>query len=212
MSSDLKVEMTIEAAAKNNLAAALNAEAAANLADLAIETYLPTDVTPLLVAWECGKGEIETLVVPNGVTKIGPYVFDGRGVKNLILSDDVEVIGACAFAIPYMGVTVIIHSSLQTVTFGGSSKLKTLGDSAFAGLDNPVELPHGLETIGRHSLAVTKNVTIPSTVKSIHEEALALTNEVTFRMPMSEVMALENYPWSMSSGAVIHCTDGDITL
>lgn len=95
-----------------------------------------------------------------------------------------------------------------------------IGSSAFSGCNAlaSLTLPNGLTTIGDSAFyrceALT-SLTLPNGVTSIGSYAFygcPSTCNITFAKTTTEVSAMDNYPWGISSGAVIHCTDGDLTV
>ena len=60
------------------------------------------------------------------------------------------------------------------------------------------------------------SVTIPASMTSIGSVAFSgcsgLTNVTFSGKDMATVQGMENYSWGLTSGCVIHCTDGDITI
>lgn len=82
-----------------------------------------------------------SVVIPNGVTSIGNYAFQGAaGLTSISIPNSVKSIGTSAFR---------NASSLNTVTFEDGSLLETIGQEAFLG-----------------NLALTR-IVIPKTVNSI---------------------------------------------
>ena len=60
-----------------------------------------------------------------------------------------------------------------------------------------------------------KSLVIPKSVMSIGHNAFQncpSTCDIRFEKTKAEVYRMEDYPWAISTGAVIHCTDGDLTV
>ena len=59
-------------------------------------------------------------------------------------------------------------------------------------------------------------MTIPDSVTSIGYGAFDtcsnLTNVIFSGKDMATVQGMANYNWGLTSGCIIHCTDGDITI
>ena len=82
-----------------------------------------------------------------------------------------------------------------------------------------VTIPDSVTSIGYCSFQDSTNLTnmtIPSSVTSIGPMAFANCNSlknVTFSgKDMATVLGMDQYPWELNSGCVLHCTDGDITI
>lgn len=122
------------------------------------------DIEAFLPAWEYDCPTMTSLVVPEGVTRVGANAFDGCfDLASLTIPRSVTTIGSYAFN---------YCTSLTSLTIPGS--VTSIGQQAFYGCP---------QTCG-----------------------------ITFDKTMSEVSGMENYPWSIATGAVIHCTDGDLTV
>ena len=81
-----------------------------------------------------------------------------------------------------------------------------------------VTIPEGVESIGsfafRNCDAIT-SLEIPSSITYIGGYAFAgcpVTCDIRFAKTTAEVSAMENYPWALYTGTIIHCTDGDLTV
>ena len=127
------------------------------------------------------------LVIPEGVTQIGNYAFDGcNALTSLIIPDSVTSIGVGAFT---------YCNAIPSLTIPDS--VTSIGENAFG-----------------YCNALT-SLTIPDSVTSIgfyaFNECPSSCN-IVFDKTMAEVSGMSNYPWGISSGAVIHCTDGDLTV
>ena len=114
--------------------------------------------------------EITDLVIPNSVTSIGDYAFDGcSGLTSVTIGNSVTSIGSSAFA---------YCSGLTSVTIPNS--VTSIGGSAFyncSGLTS-VEIPNGVTSIGRSAFCVCSSltsITIPNSVTSIGDDAFYIT-------------------------------------
>lgn len=152
------------------------------------------------------KRFVKTVVVQEGVTRIGNYAFGScEKLQSVTLPEGIVSIGDYAFSSTYSLTSITLPESLETLgtySFGGSfiesitipSKVKEITDSCFMSCDQltSVTLPEGLEAIGNTAFGYDNNltdITIPSTVKSIgshafsRDEALTsitIPNSVTF--------------------------------
>ena len=127
------------------------------------------------------------LVIPKGVTQIGNYAFDGcNALTSLIIPDSVTSIGVGAFT---------YCNALTSLTIPDS--VTSIGENAFG-----------------YCNALT-SLTIPDSVTSIGFYAFNYcpsSCNIVFNKTMAEVSGMSNYPWGISSGATVHCTDGDLTV
>ena len=106
--------------------------------------------------------EFGTLVIPEGVTKIGARAFNGRHIKNVVWPKSLEIIGNYAF------------DNHQMTEIELPENVKSIGTYAFRinqeGLENTLttlKLNEGLETIGNYAFMGSKiiEVELPSTLK-----------------------------------------------
>ncbi len=109
------------------------------------------------------SGEI---IIPEGTTKIGEYVFYGcSGITSIIIPDSVIEIGTSAFEKCQSLISIEIPKNI--------TKINSYTFQECAALTNVV-IPEGVTTIGSYAFDECHNlisVTIPSTVTSIEYEA-----------------------------------------
>ncbi len=123
--------------------------------------------------------------------------YDCYKLENLMLPDNLEIIGYKAFAdckhltkltIP-ASVTEIGESafencrSIDAINFAEGGKLETIGSWAFYNNHNLTEvtIPEGVKTIGDaafYGCTYLENITLPSTIQSIGDNGFALCNKV----------------------------------
>ncbi len=93
----------------------------------------------------------------------------------------------------------------------------TIPDSVTS-IGNNATIPDSVTSIGNNAFygcSALTSLTIPDSVTSIGGGAFwgcPATCAITFAKTTAEVSAMANYPWMIRSGAVIHCTDGDLTV
>lgn len=154
------------------------------------------------------RDTMTALVIPEGTTKIGNYAFYWcDSLVSLTVPYGVTSIGNYAF----------YHcTSLSSLTLPNG--LVSIGVSAFCethSFTGALVIPSGCQFIGEsaffHCLATS--LSLPATLTSIGQSAFyGVHGEVTFQKTKAAVAAMENYPWDISIGSVIHCTDGDLTV
>ena len=115
-----------------------------------------------------GKGWINSVILPEGITRIGEYAFRGTSIRRINIPSTVTTIGQYAF----------ISTPLQYLTFTEGSQLKNIQRFAFqkcASLQEVI-LPEGVETIAYAAFDLCtsmKKVVMPNTVKSLGAYAFA---------------------------------------
>lgn len=90
--------------------------------------------------WQSSKESITSVIIPDGVTRIGNNAFSGAyNLASVSMGDDVVAIGNNAFE---------ACNSLSSITL--SSHVTTIGDHAFAGLQSltSIVLPSTVQSIG----------------------------------------------------------------
>lgn len=70
-----------------------------------------------------GKSRINSVILPEGITRIGDYSFRGTNIRRILIPSTVTTIAQYAF----------ISTPLQYVTFAKNSQVETIGQFAFAG-------------------------------------------------------------------------------
>ncbi len=115
-----------------------------------------------------GKGWLNSVILHEGITRIGNYAFRGTSIRRINIPSSVTTIGEYAF----------ISTPLQHLTFAENSQLKTINRYAFqkcASLQEII-LPEGLETINYAAFdlcTAVKKVEMPNTVTTIKSYAFS---------------------------------------
>lgn len=99
------------------------------------------------------------------------------------------------------------------------SAVMSIGNHAFLGCSGltSVTIGNGVTSIGSYAFSGCNgltSMTIPDSVTSIGSGAFINSlMSVTFSgKDMATVQGMSNHYWSLHSGCVLHCTDGDITI
>ncbi len=131
---------------------------------------IPSGVTaiPSSCFYECSS--LESVTIPEGVTTIGECAFQSCNLNALTLPESLEKIGIYAFS---------GNQSLKSVNI--SAKVKTIESNAFhnCGLTDLV-IQEGVQTIDNYAFESNslQNLTLPSTIKSIGNEAFRYNNNL----------------------------------
>ena len=163
------------------------------------------------------KGElIKELVIPNSVTNIGQYAFEGcSSLTSITIHNSVISIGRNAFSYcsGLMSVTIPNSvtsigkdafyrcSSLTSITIPNS--VTSIGDYTFAECESltSITLPNSVISIGSWAFYICKSltfITIPNSVTSIGEDAFALCFKLTS-------ITIPNSVTSIGKGAFRSC-------
>ena len=131
---------------------------------------IPSGVTaiPSSCFYECSS--LESVAIPEGVTTIGSEAFQSCNLNALTLPESLEKIGIYAFS---------GNQSLKSVNI--PAKVKTIESNAFhnCGLTDLV-IQEGVQTIDNYAFESNslQNLTLPSTIKSIGNEAFRYNNNL----------------------------------
>ena len=131
---------------------------------------IPSGVTaiPSSCFYECSS--LESVTIPEGVTTIGECAFQSCNLNALTLPESLEKIGVYAFS---------GNQSLKSVNI--PAKVKTIESNAFhnCGLTDLV-IQKGVQTIDNYAFESNslQNLTLPSTIKSIGNEAFRYNNNL----------------------------------
>ena len=129
---------------------------------------IPSGVTAIPGYCFNGCVSLESVTIPEGVTAIGHDAFQSCNLNALTLPESLEKIGDCAF---------YNNGALRSVNI--PAKVKTIEPQAFynCGLTELV-IQEGVQTIGYNTFGNNslKNLTLPSTIKSIGESAFSYNN------------------------------------
>ena len=138
---------------------------------------------------------LTSVTIGNGVTSIGDYAFiDCSSLTSVTIGNGVTSIGAMAF---------MSCSSLTNVTIPDSvTKIDTEAFKWCSGLTS-VTIGNGVTNIGYRVFTGCINLTSVTFSGKDKATVTGIKNA-----PNGEI----TYPWSLASGCVIHCTDGDITI
>ena len=130
---------------------------------------------------KCPMGKTGTVVVPNGVTKIGPSAFSQSSATAVIIPNTVRTLGYCAFEYCNNISTITIPGSVRKVSnacFWGCKKLKK------------VVIEKGVKKICKnsfHDCDKLKKISIPFSVTYINKSAFNFYSDVTFYCEKSSV-------------------------
>ena len=153
---------------------------------------------------------IKSVTIPNGVTTIGANVFEGcTEISSITIPDSVTSIGESAFT---------SCTDLSSVTIGNG--VTSIGEYAFyncSGLTS-VTIPASVTLLGMFAFGGCINlpsITIPATTSiddAVFDNCTSLMSITMEGRTVAEVQDMEVNHWISTSGCVIHCTDGDITI
>ena len=111
-----------------------------------------------------GKGELESVILPEGITLIGEYAFRGTNIRRINIPSTVTTISQYAF----------ISTPLQYLTFAKNSQIETIGQFAFASCSSLQSIDFGentkLSTINNaafYNCKALRDVVVPNTVTSM---------------------------------------------
>ncbi len=114
--------------------------------------------------WSEYEGQMKTLVIGEGVTNVGAYLFYNSNLEKVVLGKDVKTIDEYAF-----------RSSSYLANVELNDNLESIGDSAFVDCGSLIELTlnDNLKTIGKRAFVGTKlqSIEIPDSVTKIREGA-----------------------------------------
>ena len=163
-----------------------------------------------IALWETDRATATSITIPEGTTKIGDYAFYAcNALTSLTIPEGVTSIGKSAFS---------ACRALTSLTIPGS--VTEIGDYAFQNCRalTSLTLQNGVTSIGDFAFSACfalTSLTIPGSVTEIGLyvfQNCPATCAITFAKTMAEVQGMTNYPWKITAGAVIHCTDGDLTV
>ena len=155
--------------------------------------------------------EVTDLVIPNSVTSISSYAFDGcSGLTSITIPNSVTSIGTQAFYACSGLISVTIPNSVTSISsylFSGCSGLTSIdipnsvtsiGESAFLGCSSltAITIPTSMTSIGYRAFygcSGLTSVTIPSSVTSIGSEAFHSCTGLTSVSIPNSVTSIGNY-------------------
>ncbi len=153
---------------------------------------------------------ITRLVIPDGVTSIGNYAFNGCGsIESVVIPDSVTRIESRAF---------YRCGGLRSIDIAAG--VKTIGDNAFEQCSRlaKITLSDGVESIGNSAFShctALNVITLPKSIIVLGDAMFSLSalTDVTYEGTIAEWNAIpKGVLWdSWTPAYVIHCTDGDIT-
>jgi hypothetical protein len=110
------------------------------------------------------KSKINSVILPEGITRIGEYAFQGTNIRRVNISSTVKTIAQYAF----------ISTPLQYLTFAKNSQIESIGQFAFAGCSSLQSIDFGentkLSTINNaafYNCKALRDVVVPNTVTSM---------------------------------------------
>ena len=148
--------------------------------------------------WIEYSADLENVVIPYGIKKIGRNAFSGNKLENIEIPSSVTTIASAAFFENQL-TSVTIPSSITTIgdsAFSGNqltsitipSSITTIGDSAFASNQlTSVTIPNSVTTIGGYAFCYNQltSVTIPNSVTTIGDGAFLYNQLTSITIPNS---------------------------
>ena len=200
------------------------------------EYIIPKNVKAL-EKYSFAKNEyIESISIPEGLTKIGMHCFsDCTALKNINIPSTVKVISRSAFRNDCNLTSIVIPNAIKVIKdnlFDGCSKLNSItfgngveiiGFDAFrkcSSLTN-VYLPDSVRYIGSYAFHMCKSlckVSLPKDIKTVSGSAFVKCNLLTaidYRGTMEQwkTVSTRSTPINYKNKIkVIHCIDGDIKI
>lgn len=184
----------------------LSATKAAIFATLAT-LGVPTPETPKL---DQVPDLLKLLLGENIETHARAWSIDRRTMTSLTVPEGVVALGDSAF-----------YNCPEMVTLSLPSTLRRIGPIAFYNCQKlaMLHIPDGVVELGGGAFNACYGLTflrLPKSVEKLGSVAVfsgcPVSCAITFERPMTEVAAMEFYPWGFKSGAIIHCPDGDLTI
>lgn len=161
------------------------------------------------------KSEIESVVIPNGVTEIGKDAFkDCEKLSNIILPDSLQTIGDYAFSDCRSIKTIIIPDSVGTIGVGAFSgcwslesvilpaNITKIAGYTFSFCENltDIRIPDTVTVIGASAFSNCENLenlTIPSGITTIGEDAFEGAKNLQIN---GDVFYIKNYSLIIYTG------------
>ncbi len=171
---------------------------------------LGADPADYAIAFEGTRTSMISLTVPEGITKIGAYAFyNCTNLQTLTLPSTLTSIESNAFR---------NCNSLESI--GVPSSVSTVGDQAFYGCSSAksIFLGRNIRTIGFSAFGnctSLENLTLIGASLNYHQTAFSgvpSTCYFDFLFMKEQLTSASGYPWGIPTGAVIHCTNGDLTV
>ena len=135
--------------------------------------------------YETGEVLPINIILPQNLTKIGTYCFDGAPIEQITIPDTVTEIGEGAFNYCYQLASVILPSSLQKI-----SDHMLINCQSLTSLTIPAAVTAiGVEAFTRSGLTT---ITIPSTVTTLGPGAFSYCESLTSMDIQAAVTAIPN--------------------
>ena len=135
-----------------------------------------------------GKGWINSVILPEGITRIGEYAFRGTSIRRVNIPSTVKTIAQYAFN----------GTPIQYVSFADNSQCTTIANDAFYNCSSLQSIDFGenatLTTIGYGAFKncyALKEVILPSTVTSVQNSAFQYCSSLK-TMYFSDAMSVIN--------------------
>lgn len=168
---------------------------------------VPTPETPKL---DQVPDLLNLLLSENIETHARAWSIDRRTMTSLTVPEGVVALGDSAF-----------YNCPEMVALSLPSTLRRIGPIAFYNCQKlaTLHIPDGVVELGGGAFNACYGLTSLRLPKSIERLGSAVvfggcpvSCDIIFERPMAEVSALEFHPWGFKKGAVIHCSDGDLTV